>query len=372
MHEYRRCATSASGGAGLSGLAGDPLSLGQKLVAVLEGGRRTATYKLAVMVALLDIAVESVPDDPDAEVVVNLDNLTYRVMDLYWRQLRPLDGHVLRQSNDGRGVVFRAVAELKDATGSVRRDVQLDVARVQAPEVYAQSVAAVKDNLVRYPLKLLQRVRAEASYKCFLYDDSWMGNSSAKLLAEHDNSFRLLPGVGFTLARLAPLLKPAFQLAWVDDVRRMNKGILDEGPDLAHHLFGAERVGLSKAGGVLAEEFGAECFYCATSLRAQRHVDHILPWSRVGIDGLSNLVLSCQRCNSSKSDLLPDVKYVRRALERGEDKLAALADSINWPNQYERVKSAARGLYATRPDGSPIWLGRDSIETLGRVDFEWF
>lgn len=122
MHGYRRCATSASGGAGLSGLAGDPLSLGQKLVAVLEGGRRTATYKLAVMVALLDIAVESVPDDPDAEVVVNLDNLTYRVMDLYWRQLRPLDGHVLRQSNDGRGVVFRAVAELKDATGSVRRD----------------------------------------------------------------------------------------------------------------------------------------------------------------------------------------------------------------------------------------------------------
>lgn len=44
----------------------DPLTLGQQLVAVLEGGHRTATYKLAVMVALLDLAVESVPDDPGA------------------------------------------------------------------------------------------------------------------------------------------------------------------------------------------------------------------------------------------------------------------------------------------------------------------
>ena len=44
----------------------DPLTLGQKLVAVLESGRRTATYKLAVLMALLDLAVESVPDDADA------------------------------------------------------------------------------------------------------------------------------------------------------------------------------------------------------------------------------------------------------------------------------------------------------------------
>lgn len=46
----------------------DPLTLGQKLVAVLEGGRRTATNKLAVLMALLDLAVESVPVDPEAEV----------------------------------------------------------------------------------------------------------------------------------------------------------------------------------------------------------------------------------------------------------------------------------------------------------------
>lgn len=97
----------------------DPLTLGQQLVAVLEGGHRTATYKLAVMVALLDLAVESVPDDPGAAVSIDLDDLTERVMALYWTQLRPLDekSHViLRQSNDGRGVVFSQLTALRAAS----------------------------------------------------------------------------------------------------------------------------------------------------------------------------------------------------------------------------------------------------------------
>ena len=36
----------------------DPLELGQRLVAVLESGRRVATYKLATLIALLDFGVE--------------------------------------------------------------------------------------------------------------------------------------------------------------------------------------------------------------------------------------------------------------------------------------------------------------------------
>lgn len=84
----------------------DPLNLDQKLVAALEGRHRTATYKLAVMVALPDLAVASVPDDPGAAVSIDLDDLAERVMALYWTQLRPLDEKqhvILRQSNDGGG-----------------------------------------------------------------------------------------------------------------------------------------------------------------------------------------------------------------------------------------------------------------------------
>ncbi|MGC4960924.1 HNH endonuclease [Gordonia sp. DT101] len=151
----------------------------------------------------------------------------------------------------------------------------------------------------------------------------------------------------------------------------MNKTLLADGPDIADHLFGADRVSLLKAGDVLASEFGPNCFYCATRLTATRHVDHVLPWSRVGIDGLANLVLACPACNSNKSDLLPSPGHVDRALDRGQPLLETLAADINWPSQFDRVVSAAHGLYATQPESTPVWLGRKNIGVLGRVDFEW-
>lgn len=349
----------------------DPLALGQKLVAVLEGGRRTATYKLAVLMALLDLAVESVPTDPDAAVDINLDNLTARIIELYWRQLRPLDGHRLRQSSDGRGVIFDAVGALRTTLTATHRTPAIDLVVAAGSDEYRQAHTVVKQTLVRYPLKLLQNLTSNTHDERFLYDDSWMGTASLRIIADHGNKLTLFPGVGVTLARLAPLLKPAFQLAWVDDVRRMNAAILDDGPDLADHLFGADRVSLQRAGDALTQQFGSECFYCNASLRAHRHVDHVLPWSRVGIDGLSNLVLSCQKCNSSKSDLLPAPEHVERILDRGRVVLDDLALTINWPSQYDRVVAAGRGLYATQPVNTPVWRGRHHIEMLPRVDFEW-
>jgi hypothetical protein len=39
----------------------DPLALGQRVVAVLETGARTARYKLATLMALIDYSVEHLP-----------------------------------------------------------------------------------------------------------------------------------------------------------------------------------------------------------------------------------------------------------------------------------------------------------------------
>lgn len=350
----------------------DPLTLGQRLVAVLEDGRRTATYKLAVLMALLDLAVESVPEDPDAAVDIDLDELTTRVIELYWRQLRPLDGHRLRQSNDGRGVIFDALARLAEDAAAGRRPPGLRAVAASHPDEYLATHLRVKRTLVRYPLKLVQNLTSGGSEERFLYDDSWMGTDSVKRIAEHGNKLTLYPGVCHTIARLAPLLKPAFQLAWVDDVRRMNKDLLSDGPDLAQHLFGADRISLQRAGDVLAEVFDPSCFYCNAAVRRSRHVDHVLPWSRVGIDGLANLVLACRGCNSSKSDRLPAPAHVTRALDRGRGTLDELAAQINWPSQYDRVVAAGHGLYLTQPINTPVWEGRSAVRALTRADISWF
>ena len=41
----------------------DPLLLGQRVVAILETGLRTATYKLATLMALIEHCIENLPNN---------------------------------------------------------------------------------------------------------------------------------------------------------------------------------------------------------------------------------------------------------------------------------------------------------------------
>jgi hypothetical protein len=70
----------------------DPLELGQRVVGIIETGRRTATYKLAVLSALIDYCVEHFPEKAAAPLDVPLDDLADRVIKLYWRQVMPFEG----------------------------------------------------------------------------------------------------------------------------------------------------------------------------------------------------------------------------------------------------------------------------------------
>ncbi|KQS00749.1 HNH endonuclease [Williamsia sp. Leaf354] len=350
--------------------AADPLALGQKLVSILDDGLRTATYKLATLIALLDHAVEHVPADTDAEVHVDLDDLAARVIALYWRPVRDLDGHYLRQSSNPVARIPDTVRTFRTLASRVGgTEPTVDVAARSHPTDYLAAVATVKQVLVTQPLYRLQRVRGAQRHEYFLYDDTWLSDRvSARTLAHHNNRITLLPGVCTTLARLSSLMRPALQISWLDDVRRLNPFLHRDVPDLAAHHFGADRISLDRARSALLENFGPRCFYCDAP--TTQHVDHVLPWSRVGLDGLSNLVLACARCNLNKSHLLPDPQFVARALDRGRDRLTDIAETIAWPSQYDRVASAAHGLYATQPAGTPLWLGHRRVDTI-RTDFAW-
>ncbi|MGW0039261.1 hypothetical protein [Gordonia sp. NPDC003376] len=107
-----------------------------------------------------------------------------------------------------------------------------------APDTCAAAYRLIKKILVRYPLHRLQRGGPETTR--VFYDDSWPGTDSPRVMAAHGNRIELCSGACHSLARLAPLVTPALRLAWLDDVRRMNRGLLDEGPDLARHLFGTD------------------------------------------------------------------------------------------------------------------------------------
>jgi len=105
-------------------------------------------------------------------------------------------------------------------------------------------------------------------------------------------------------------------------------------------------------------------FYCGKHLRPDNPVDHVLPWSVVGIDGLANLVLSCARCNGDKRNSLPAVDIVDRVLARDRRVLEEIAAELEWPTQHDRVVAAARGLYRGQPTGVPTWSGYQQIAVL--------
>lgn len=337
----------------------DPLLLGQRVVAILETGQRDATYKLATLMALIDHCIENLPDHPEDVLRVPLPDLAHRVLALYWPQVRPFEGQVLRQRRTG--LVARipdAAKELRQAIHSGNSGLSLDIAKIRAPKQYQTAVDKITVALAKQPLPRLQKLPGSPVSDPFLYDDSFLGEVvSMRQLEAHGNAITLKPGVAFGLARLAGLLKPALEIMWVDDIRQMNKFLDAEVPDVAGHLFGRERIAMTPVRAAFTDAFGPHCFYCGAHLPAGHPVDHVLPWSLVGIDGLANLVLACARCNGDKSGALPAIEIVDRVLERDAAVLEEIARSIEWPTQRTRVVAAARGIFRGQPPGVPTWGG---------------
>jgi hypothetical protein len=152
---------------------------------------------------------------------------------------------------------------------------------------------------------------------------------------------------------------------WVEDVRRMNKFLDEDVPDVAGHLFGRERSAMAAVREPFKEAFGPHCFYCNAHLPPNNPIDHVLPWSLVGIDGLTNLVLACARCNGDKTNALPAMGLIDRALDDTRAHLLTeIADELQWPTQRSRVISAARGIYLGQPAGIPTWSGYRATERL--------
>ncbi|MBA2953310.1 HNH endonuclease [Nocardioides sp. MAH-18] len=357
----------------MSEFRADPLLLGQKVVALLETGLRTATYKLAVLMALIDYAIEHVPSDADAPIPVPIPDLAHRVLELYWPQVRPFNGSELRQSTQTRARIPQAVLDLRSAAAVGTGGTSLAVASTRAPDAYEGTITEIGLCLAQQPLHRLQRVPGAADSECFLYDDSFLHDQiSRRALRAHGDRIVLMPGVATALARLAGLLKPALEIMWVEDVRRMNRYLDEDIPDVAGHLFGRERLSLSVVRGPLQGAFGPRCFYCSSSLGPDSPIDHVLPWSLVGIDGLANLVPSCVRCNRSKWHALPALTLVDRVLARDQKVLDQLAADLQWPTQYDRVAAVARGIYRSQPPGSPTWAGVGVTDRLDLASPRWW
>lgn len=336
----------------------------ERLLQVVDEGQRTATYKLALVLALIDACAERVDATGVAPRSLSTRDVAEHVVRIYYPQVREYvglsgDARPLRQISNKNSVSLAAVYRLRMAAG----DRPLGIAEREQPDEYARCIDAVEANFARYPLLLLQ-VLGGVSVP-FLYTVDWSERVTRRQLDRRSGVLTFVPGAADELLRLAPLVRPLVEVHWVREVSKWSKLQLEEA-HLRRHLFGADRTSFPDwLRSVLRETQGDRCFYCGGQLGSRpTQVDHVLPWSRWPNDAIENLVLADRPCNGDKRDRLVVVHHVRRWIEHvGESGpvLAEVAAAHGWDSSAHRSVALMRAGYSHITDGSPLWAGRGDV-----------
>jgi 5-methylcytosine-specific restriction endonuclease McrA len=371
--------------------ANEPLVIVSRIQQILGEGNFVATYKYAVLLAMVDLCSGRVDPDGNAPASVTTLELAERVAELYWPQSRLFDGgdgstRVLRQnssvgdeatSNSILGLIiqFRAGCEVH-GRGLAGDTLPWVKARAIGGASFAKLLRRIERILITMPLPKLQRVgRYDTGW---LYAISWNDTDnepsgptlSAYLRGQpstFDNLIRFKPGVAETLRHMAPILRAWIADEWTQKVEALNRRKGNVG--LRDFLFGTDREVLTPLAPKLLELQRGECFYCQRPLRrGDGHVDHFLPRSRYPDDALANLVLAHSVCNLAKSDYLAAMPHVDRWRLRCEDRatLQALAHEHQWEAGVDRAVERTAAVYGALPQGYRLWLaGREFDEWHG-------
>lgn len=335
----------------------------ERLLTVVDEGRRTATYKLALLSALIDCCIDHSDENGNAPSSLSTRTIVARVIELYWEQLRDYEHagqlSALRQIAGPRSAVLGALSSLKD-DAEERRVRRLDEVRTRLAVEYERAFDDVLVTFVREPIPRLQVVGG--IHRPFIYECAW-NSKLTRRQALAERSIEFLPGAADALVRFAPLLRPLIELHWTRMVASLN-GLALEDERLRTHLFGCARTTFPRVLTVgLGDLQARRCFYCGSSLVAAE-LDHFLPWSRWPTDAIQNLVASCAACNNSKRDHLAAPAHLRSwvaRLDTNQAQLAEIAKGARWPSDLRRCRAVARSLYSHLSKGTPLWASRGAF-----------
>lgn len=271
---------------------------------ILSEGSFVATYKYALLVALVDLAIER-GDESNRELTLPIRDIADKFAELYWRQAAPYEadgvsgvGFVLHQNTGKQAGAITRLARLRDELKGSRST----LAEARRTKEWQRLVDRMQSLLKAMPLWRLQRVGREEIR--FLYEP---GPGTGHIT--------LLPGVACHLRERAPLIRRLAQTEWLRFVLSLeqNQPVLGRAVRLSEFLFGSSRAALSsKVSRLLRDLQHGRCFYCERGLPSEAAVDHFIPWSRYPRDLAHNLLLAHKGCNSRKSDYLGGEIYLDR------------------------------------------------------------
>ena len=340
----------------------------ERILGIINEGKRAATYKLALLLALIDAAVMG-PENQYVETA----QIAESVLRLYFPQVGPyttLDGSAvdLRNMTAKSSEFVRTITDLR-TLGTRSSFRTLDQIRTNLPDDYVKAMKTVEYVFKINPIPRLQNV-GDSSVP-FLYTYSTLNAEDGKKdVHRSGDRIEWLPGVAQRLVVLGPALRPLIEQHWMADVARWSK-ISTEAENLRQHLFGQERQRFpSSLREGLSELQEGKCFYCGGNFSDQRDIDHFIPWARWPNDAIENLVLA-DNCNSQKSDSLAAMTHLNRWMERNSVhavKLSDLADQTGVVSAPERSLALAKSTYKFLDENSPLWLTKKEFEFRGWLE----
>ena len=278
-------------------VSSDPTRFIEGVLAILDEGRFTATYKFAVLLALIDLCIEYTTKTGSAPPMLTTAQIAEKVIELYWPQARAFEGAgVLRQNTKGQADILNRILAFQRRISRQGYPL-LHEAKSRDPEGFKKLQLAVEWKLVEMPLPRLQNLGDRRSE--LLYVVGWDAGLRREQVeaAEFDNRILFKAGVPDALARLGGLLRPLILRRWVDRVVAINRDALHD-PGVEDFLFGCDRAHLAPLLPDLRDIQGGACFYCDDRLHGSSEVDHFIPWARYPDNSIQNLVAAHARCNA--------------------------------------------------------------------------
>ena len=351
----------------------DSLAFAEKVFSLLDETRYTTTYKLAVLLALMDLCLENTTASGDSPDVVTTRQLAEKVAELYWPHTLPFGSvrtpALLRQGSKGQAEIVSYIEQFRSRLqdGSV----PLIKVRTTANRAYSRLLDQIEWKLIEMPLPRLQSIGTTSDR--FIYEINWDKEIAYRDVFHYqkrqtgfDNRILLRPRVGEYLVRLNGLLRPLLHRRWARMVATFND---QEDSRLEEFLFGAQRIDLSPTRTPLWEIQDGRCFYCQERIRdaKQSHIDHFIPWSRYRENGLANLVVADAKCNESKSNSFVAIEHVDHWLNRFRKQcsiasdLQTLADALRWDLSDQRTLNVTRALYVRLGGEAKLWRLRNNF-----------
>ncbi len=355
------------------------IGLAERLLALLDMGAFTATYKYAVLLGLLDCCLERTTADGRAPDVITTYRLAVKVTELYWPHSLPYQGgSVLKQNGghpDSQASIITAIRRFRERHAP-DSSAPLSQARQTARRAFERLLHEVEWILIQMPLPRLQVVGNTVDP--FLYNINWGPDVKRRAIAEYqrgargafDPTIRLAPQVGEHLVALNGLLRPLVQQQWTRKVAHLNR--LAESR-LEAFLFGTERISTEPLRATLQALQENRCFYCAGVLdrspRTRPQVDHFIPWVRYPTNAVETLVVAHEGCNLHKRDFLAEPTHVhrwRKLMTQQAGAMTQLAEETRWEHHPPETENVARAIYFHLPAGSRLWTHGTAFTSLDR------